>query len=469
MLLKISTSHAPATDLGFLLHKNPSRLHSTELAFGTAHVFYPEASPDLCTAALFVDVDPVALVRGRSPNLSAEHPLAQYVNDRPYAASSLLSVALAKVFGPALKGRSKERPDLAAITLPFTAEVLPVVCKEGEPLLRRLFEPLGYSVAASTEPLDPAFPEWGDAPYWHLRLTGRQRLADLLCHLYVLIPALDRDKHYFIGDDEVEKLLSFGREWLPTHPERELIARRYLKNIRSLTRSAVSRLDEHLLSATTEDEEESARPSPPPLDTRRIETVCETIRELAPRSVLDLGCGRGRLLRALASQLELPGSSRGGSIRSLVGLEVSRRALDLAREEVSTGLAPMQQERLTFLHGSLTYLDERLEGFDAALLIEVIEHQEPWQLQALTRNVFGKARPRHVIVTTPNAEFNVRYAHLSEGRHRHTDHRFEWTRAQFRAWCEQVATEHGYRWQWRPVADEDPEVGPPTQMGVFSL
>ncbi|HSK64897.1 MAG TPA: hypothetical protein VK893_13680, partial [Pyrinomonadaceae bacterium] len=110
MLLTITTTHQPATDLGYLLHKNPVRLHTFPLAIGQAQVFYPEANSDRCTAALLLDVDPVGLVRNRRGPSGEGGTLDQYVNDRPYVASSFLSVAISRVLGSAFGGRSKHRP-----------------------------------------------------------------------------------------------------------------------------------------------------------------------------------------------------------------------------------------------------------------------------------------------------------------------------------------------------------------------
>lgn len=242
MLLTISTTHRPATDLGYLLHKNPSRPQSFKLSFGTAHVVYPEASDDRCTAALILDLDPIGLVRGRRGLEGEGGLLMQYVNDRPYVASSFLSVAISQVFRSALAGRSKDREALTQAELPLEAGLAVVPCRGGESFLRRLFEPLGYEVAANAEPLDPTVPDWGASRYYTVQLRAQKRLADLLTHLYVLVPVLDDEKHYWVGDDEVEKLVRHGEGWLSTHPERDVIAARYLKHRHSLVRDAIARL-----------------------------------------------------------------------------------------------------------------------------------------------------------------------------------------------------------------------------------
>jgi 3' terminal RNA ribose 2'-O-methyltransferase Hen1 len=235
LLLTITTTHAPATDLGFLLSKHPDRLQTFDCAFGKVHVFYPEATPERCTAALLLEVDPVGLVRDRKDTFA----LAQYVSDRPYAASSFLSVALAQVYGSALNGKSRERPELVQTPIPLQAQIAALPCKGGDALLRRLFEPLGYVVTVEAHPLDAAFPEWGDSRYYTVTLEHTCRLQDLLNHLYVLIPVLDDEKHYWIGEDEVAKLIRHGAGWLDTHPARALIARRYLKYQRTLITQAL--------------------------------------------------------------------------------------------------------------------------------------------------------------------------------------------------------------------------------------
>ncbi|HLL90687.1 MAG TPA: 3' terminal RNA ribose 2'-O-methyltransferase Hen1, partial [Tepidisphaeraceae bacterium] len=242
MLLTLTTTHAPATDLGYLLHKNPARPQAFNLAFGTAHVFYPEASPARCTAALLLDIDPVGLVRNRRGPAGEGFALEQYVNDRPYAASSFLSVAISQVFGSALAGNSKDRPELTKTPIPLVARLAVVPCRGGEAVLRGLFEPLGYAVSAVHHPLDEQFPEWGEGPYFTVELSATVTLHDLLTHLYVLVPVLDNDKHYFIGDDEVDKLLRHGEGWLSAHPMREQIVRRYLKHRKHLADVALARL-----------------------------------------------------------------------------------------------------------------------------------------------------------------------------------------------------------------------------------
>ena len=464
MLLTITTTHRPATDLGFLLVKNPARCQSFSLSFGQAHVFYPVAHDRVCTAALLVDLDPIRLVRRRSRQ-SQDRTLGQYVNDRPYVASSFLSVALARVYKSALGGQSKERPALAATAIPLEAQITAVQCRDGERLLRALFEPLGYNVSAECQPLDTAFPEWGASTYWSVTLRATHRLHDLLTHLYVLLPVLDDDKHYWVGEDELEKLLAKGEGWLSTHPERDLIVDRYLRYRRLLTREALARLvvdDDPDPDATeaAQAREEEVLEDRISLSEQRMMAVLAVLRGAGATRVIDLGCGEGKLLRTLLTNTDC---------EQITGMDVSSRALALAKRRLRLDRLPaIQRARITLFQGALTYRDRRLAGYDAACALEVIEHLEPARLGAFERVLFEFTRPPTVVITTPNTEYNVRFENLAAGRFRHSDHRFEWGRAEFSRWAQRVADRFGYELRLLPIGPVDPAVGAPTQLAVFS-
>jgi 3' terminal RNA ribose 2'-O-methyltransferase Hen1 len=462
MLLTISTSHQPATDLGYLLHKNPARLQTEELSFGTGYVFYPEASAECCTAALLIEIDPVALVRGRGP-AGEGGQLEQYVNDRPYAANSFLSVAMGRMFTTAMSGRSKERQELADTAIPLIAHLPVIAARGGEDLVRRLFEPLGYTVELQGSRLDEKFPEWGESPYVTLTLSAMVRLQDLLTHLYVLIPVLDNEKHYWVAQDEIEKLMRRGEGWLPQHPEKDLIVSRYLKRQRYLTREALSRL---LADDTVGNEiddvpvEAEATESTASLHTQRMQTVFSVIKGTGAKRVLDLGCGEGKLLRLLLADKQF---------ESILGMDVSWRALETAKDRLRLDELPeRQRSRIELIQGSLTYRDQRLSGFEAAAIVEVIEHLDAARLATFERIVFEFARPKHVVLTTPNAEYNAVFETLPAGEFRHGDHRFEWKRPEFERWANGIAERFGYEVRFEPVGPQDAERGAPTQMAIFS-
>jgi 3' terminal RNA ribose 2'-O-methyltransferase Hen1 len=455
MLLELTTTHTPATDLGYLLHKHPARVHRRDLSFGTATVFFSEARAERCTAVLAVEVDPVGLVRredGRG--------LEQYVNDRPYALSSFMCVALAEMFGSALGGRARDKPELAERALPFEIRLTALPLRGGERTLRALFEPLGYTVTVELHPLDPDG-AWGPSRYADVTLDITARLAAVLEHLYVLIPVLDDDKHYWVGDDEVDKLKRRGADWLPEHPARELILQRYLKRQRRLVELAEEALEiETAVDANSDSGEREAQlEAPNHLNAQRLERIALEVQQCGARSVIDLGCGEGRLLKVLAAN---------HALERITGLDVSVRALEHASARLKLErLNERDRARFLLLHGSLGYFDERTSGYDIATVIEVIEHLEPHRLQAFERVLFDGCRASRILLTTPNREYNVRYQNLPAGEFRHLDHRFEWTRAEFQAWASAAADAHGYTVRFDGIGEVDAELGAPTQLACF--
>jgi 3' terminal RNA ribose 2'-O-methyltransferase Hen1 len=473
VLLTITSTAVPATDLGYLLFKHPARLQSFDLPVGVAHVFYPEATEQRCTAALLLEVDPIGLVRGRQFGGADAFSLGQYVNDRPYAASSMLAVALGRVFKTAMTGRCDSRPDLVGQPLPLQIHLPALPCTGGAEMARRLFEPMGWSVSATAIPADPAVPRWGDSRYVDLLLTGDVRLVDALHHLYVLLPVLDDAKHYWVGTDEIDKLIRAGAGWLASHPERELITRRYLAHDRRLVVSATGRLAEidDVAPETLDNAVPADRPPDQPLQARttltvqRRAAVLEALRAAGAASVVDMGCGEGTLLRELLGDVRFT---------RITGADVSARALQVAGRRLGLAAGAEHQlsdhlrERITLLQSSVVYQDDRLRDHDAMVLMEVIEHVDPPRLGALQGNVFGAARPATVVITTPNAEYNVRYPDLPPGSYRHRDHRFEWTRDQFREWSNTAALSHGYTVEHSGIGDADDDLGAPTQLAVFS-
>ncbi|PZF62289.1 3' terminal RNA ribose 2'-O-methyltransferase Hen1 [Curtobacterium sp. MCBD17_034] len=471
-----------ALDLGHLLHKHPGRAQTFSLSVGDAHVFYPEATSERCTAALLLEVDPVGLARSRRFG-GDTLALAQYVNDRPYASSSMVAVAIGQVFRTAMGGRSTSLPERSAAPMPLEVTLTSVpseLDQDGTGLATRLFAPLGWDVEEHRRLLDETHPAWGPAPTVGLTLRGTVRLGHALRHLYVLLPVLDDAKHYWVNDDEVGKLLRAGEGWLADHPLRDLITTRYLAHQRGMVVDATDRLlgvedvvGETVGAATadrdgaaTADREARHTPDDPaagpdhaPLYRRRADAVMAALHDVGAHTVADLGCGEGELLMRLKADR---------SFTTVIGSDVSPRELARAERRLHLDEASdAERARIRLVQSSVTYLDDRIAGLDAAVLMEVVEHVDPGRLPALEVSVFAVARPGAVIVTTPNAEHNVRFPHLDAGHVRHEDHRFEWTRGAFRAWSERVAADNGYVVEYRPVGDDDAEVGPPTQMAVF--
>ncbi|PCH99342.1 MAG: 3' terminal RNA ribose 2'-O-methyltransferase Hen1 [Bacteroidetes bacterium] len=462
MLLTITTTHSPATDLGYLLHKHPDKFQSVDLPIGKAHIFYPESSEESTTIAVLLDINPIDMVRSGRKVSGTGFSLAQYVNDRPYVASSFMSVALSKAFSTAMNGNCADKPELVDTKLPLQVKlaVLPAP-KGGEILIRKLFEPLGYKVKLQRHILDDSFKDWGDSKYFTLELSHTITIKELLSHLYILIPAIDNFKHYFVSQDEINKLLEKGKGWLSTHPEMEQITRRYLINLHSLSREALERLnegDEPQEAAEEEGSKEKERKET--LHQKRLSLVLEQLKKSGAQKVIDLGCGEGKLLRMLLKEKQFS---------TIAGTDVSYNELTRAKDRLHWDeMAPRQKERISLFQGALTYKDKRMEGYDAAAIVEVIEHLDTNRLLAFERVVFEFANPKTVVLTTPNGEYNVLFEGMDAGSMRHTDHRFEWTRKEFESWANGVGKRNNYTVEFLPVGEIEKKVGPPSQMAVFT-
>lgn len=471
MLLTITYTGKQTQNLGYLLHKNPYRAQSFDLSFGHAYVFYPEVSDEKNTAALLLDINPIDLARGKLG--TRDGGLFDYVNDRPYVSSSFMSTALSRVFNTAMSGKCDKNQELADTPINLTACIHMLPCRGTEELPKEIFEPLGYTVETRTSILDEKFPEWGDSAYIDLTISGTVTLSGLLNHLYVLIPVFDKQKHYYVSEDEIEKLMKHGEGWLAGHPARNKIVNRYFNMRRSFAHRAIDRLiesepvDAEDLDENAEEIEAETEAAVPneikekriSLNTRRLEAVKNAVIESGASSVIDLGCGECKLTSMLLEEKQ---------IKRICAADVAVRALEKAKQNLRYDrMPPYKKDKLTLMQASLTYKDPRFSGYDAACIVEVIEHLDPLRIPAFERVVFEFAVPNTVVVTTPNKEYNTHYEWLSEGNLRHNDHRFEWSRDEFAKWTDHICETFGYTVERSEIGDVDEEYGAPTQMGVF--
>lgn len=425
----------PATDLGFLLRKHPQRVQQFPTSQGTATVLFPVADDQTCRLLFHVDGAQARLDRDDN----------RHVNTVAYAASSRLCVALGKVFGDALAGRCSERPELVNHEWPVEV-VVPSVPLSVSVDPADLFEPLGWHIECESQPLTPA--QWGDSEFVTLRLTGRHSVVDTLRHLAVLLPVMAGGKHYFVDEAEVDKLESFAAQWLPNHPKRDVIVGGYTKHVRALGDLARERL-----GMRDDGIEAEGRGAPrPSLASARRDAVAGLLRESGARTVLDVGCGEGRLLADLAGET---GYTR------LAGTDVSAGALDAAETRIS------RWRHVEVWQSSLAYADDRCRGFDAVVLMEVIEHIDLDRLPSAVAAVFAEMAPPTVVVTTPNRDYNRHYG-LDDQRLRHPDHRFEFTRAEFTEWCDRVCSDHRYIAELGGIGPTHPDDGPSTQYALFT-
>ncbi len=448
MHLQITTTHRPATDLGYLLHKHPGKVNVADLSSGRTSMCFPRADAEACTFALSVEVDPVALVRDRVGTTDA------YVNDRPYAASSLLAHAIGRALGTARAGTCKARPDLVGVAMPFEVVVEGVGAGDRRLDPATAFGCLGYSVTFEPYEVDARGLGTLRARSGRLTLAGTVSLADMLDHLCVLLPVLDGDIHAYVDEGAVDSMLARSGRWLAAHPCRERIVRTFTKRLPALGERAMA----GLRTASGEPPVTDGPGAPRRLDDDRRDFVVSAVAASGARSLLDLGCGEGKLLLRLA---DMP------AVRRVLGVDPSVRDVGRLRERLDRREVKVPHGiEVEVRFGTLALRDTRLAGFDAAVLSEVVEHVEPGRLEALERHLFGDAAPRTVVVTTPNHEFNVVWG-LPAGVLRHDDHRFEWDRAGFLAWVGKVEASYGYSATIHGIGDALPDLGHPTQAAVL--
>ena len=454
MLLTVTTSSPPATELGWLLHKHPDKVQRFDVKGGQAHVLYPEVSEARCTCALIVDIDPVTLVRGK-PGSAGAGVVRDYVNDRPYTANSITAAAMCEVFRSALNGRCEGRERVATTPLALEATLASVRLGAGAERIGRLWGALGWEVEVT--PVDGT---GEDAKFAQLTLRGeRHTLGALLRQLAVLVPAMDGRKHHYVSANDIEVLVRRGAEWLGEHPDREWIAKRFLNRQQTLAEAALERLapEEGEDDPETGETRMRANALRVPLQKARIETVRTRLIERGARRIVDVGCGEGALVRALMSE---------PAVEEVIGVDASTTALERAEHRMRR--APeAQRAKVKLVHGPGGAVDPRWRACDAVALVETIEHIDPECWPSVERCVFEVAQPATVIVTTPNREYNPLYG-IAPGTRRHRDHRFEWTREEMRAWCEATAERYGYTVEIEGIGAVDPEHGAPTLMGVFT-
>lgn len=453
MLLELTTTNNPATDLGFLLHKHPDKLQTVELSVGKAHVFYTEATDNSCTACLLLDINPIELVRGdKGQNAFLQE---HYVNDRPYTSNSFLSTALVKAFGSAINGTCHTKPELAKTAIPLKARIhsLKVDCDKA--YINKLFEPVGYKVSYETIQLDSTFSDWGQSKVVNLQVEKTTTLKEFLSQLYVFMMVLDNNRHHWISGNDIDVLIRREENWLDNHPEKNWITKRYLKNLHTFTNQALLKLanEDELIEKQTLPERKLN------LHQQRLNKALDFLKLSGSASVLDIGCGEGKLLKLLLKEAQF---------KKIAGMDVSFRELQKAKENLYLDQAsPAMRDRIKVFQGSVTYKDGRLKNYDAATLVEVIEHLDEERLPAMEKVVFGFAKPSTVILTTPNAEYNVVFEKLQADTFRHDDHRFEWTRKEFADWCNKICVAFNYGVEIYPVGQEEENIGAPSQLAMF--
>lgn len=443
MQLTIQASGDNVKAISYLLSKNPDNLYERNHKGHLVRLFYSKFTEEEVEVTIFVTPDPIELLQNRSNSYDITH----YINDREFAVSSIFTSFVRSALGTALNGQPKEEYlKWVSYRFPFKFQFGPVASTFSDLQIKDLFEPIGYEVSISRPEIDYAIDLKEKSSARMITLSANQTLQDALRHLFVLIPVIDDYKHYFIDEKEIEKLQRYGEGWLEEHPKRDSIYRQALR-----FKEIYSQVERPSSQEQTDEEAKKVR-----LNDLRYGKIVEKAEIMRPKSIVDFGSGEGKLSLRLGF-LE--------GVKEILAVEPSEiENLKAKRRFEKVKDQPNFVEPET-LWGSLFYFDERLKGKDLIILCEVIEHIDEYRLPKAMDMILHQYTPESLIITTPNKEYNVVYD--MEENYRHSDHRFEWTRQEFREWCHARNHQNLYELEFLGIGQEHLSQGFPTQMCVF--
>ncbi|WIM41190.1 3' terminal RNA ribose 2'-O-methyltransferase Hen1 [Paenibacillus sp. PK4536] len=478
MYLTIKATGTHASMISHLLAKNPNNLYDRTEKGARIRLVYTSFQPEETEVLLFVTPDPIDLVKG-SPD---HYDITQYINDRELVVSSLFCSYIRPALGTALNGKPKA-DYIDWVEHPFTLHMSmgPVASDLPDSMIESLFQPLGYEVQMERGEIDYSFDLKNRSTVRHIQISGQQTLQHMLRQLYILIPVLDNYKHYYISDDEIERLQRYGEGWLSTHPQHDLIIKRSLRfaplikeyeqkvakneDITNVSTELSTHQAEasEMKSELSEDQDkqyDSNQTEPPVirLNELRYRAIVEQVSQLPQhKQIVDFGAGEGKLSVRLG---EIEGVEQIWAVEP--SMQSQLRAIDrFAKLEGRTDyVIPVVTT------GSLFYRDERWVDQDVIILCEVIEHINEVRLPQVIHTLFTDYRPQTLIMTTPNREYNEVYQ-MGKDEIRHTDHRFEWTRAELEQYCTQWIQDRPYTFTLSGIGEKHEQYGQPTQMVVF--
>ncbi|WP_141431100.1 3' terminal RNA ribose 2'-O-methyltransferase Hen1 [Bacillus sp. 03113] len=446
MQLSVKAVGDGAKILSYLIAKNPYNLYDRDEKSNRVRLVYTVFDEKEVEVVIFVTPDPVELVR----NSANAFDITQYINDREFAVSSLFCTNIRKALGTALNGKPKEEYQ-KWVNHPFELHMNfgPVASHLSDENIVELLHPLGYIVEIERGETNYSFELKQRSSSRFIHLKGQQTIQQALRHLFILIPVIDNYKHYFIDEHEIEKLVRYGEGWLDSHPLREYIIKQSLR---------FSELINQFPSLAKKDDEEEHSSAPKVrLNELRYQAVVEKIKSLSQRaSIVDFGSGEGKLSVRLSN---IP------DVKEVLAVEPSETAQLRAIQRFEKASYNQTHVSPTPILGSLFYYDERLLNKDVMILCEVIEHIDEYRLPNIMKTIFREYQPKTLIVTTPNREYNEVYA--MDEIVRHSDHRFEWTRQEFKSKCETWIKNVLYSMEFEGIGLEHEEYGHPTQMCTF--
>ena len=494
MYLTVKAAGPHAGMISHLLAKNPHNRYERNEKGARVRLIYSAFAEEKIEFTIFATPDPIDLVKG-SPH---SYDITQYINDREFVVSSLFCSYIRPALGTALNGKPKaDYADWVEHVFPLEVTFGPVASNLPDAVIESLFTALGYEADIERGAAEYTFDLKSRSSVRNIRVSGQATLQQMLRQLFILMPVLDDYKHYYIGTEEIDKLQRYGEGWLQDHPQQELIIKRALRfapliaDYRKLAGDNVQKAAVNLLDTNTTDTDANTLQQPgneqittgitasqqgeadtlsssadvqetavPPirLNELRYQAIVDQVSSLPRRrSVVDFGAGEGKLSVRLAG---IEGVEQVYAVEpsAYAGLRALERFGKLEREG--------QQIVPRLVTGSLFYRDDQWAGQDVIILCEVIEHINEHRLPQVMATLLDEYHPETLIMTTPNREYNAVYE-MEEQEIRHTDHRFEWTRAEWADHCQDWVSGRPYEVSLHGIGDISEIHGQPTQMAVF--
>ena len=464
MIFSISTTHYPATDIGFLLHKNPDEFHKIPFNFGDVYIFYPYGSPELCMATLIVKIDPIKLYEKSFIDVCYDFPFIE--TEYEVFGFSLFSMLLSKIYVMTLNGISNSRSELVNLSIPLSANIINVMHYDKVLLIKEFFEQLEYNVRIENKSGNNNETKLCKIECFNIEITAIIPLKNILSHLCIILAVLDNSLHYWMNENEIDKIIEMSKVFLKNHPMEDYIMKHLSKEkinskVKAISFVSQDKLWNRYLIPTVNKGREKLLKKQVKFNEEKHNYIISVLKGLNSKSVVDIGCGEGEFIELLFKDV---------NFERILGVDVSNYMIEKAKFRIDLCNIPSEnKERINIIQSSIFYRDKRLRGYEAATVINVIEYFDLPRLKLFEQVLFGLIQPQHVIIVISSVEFIVKKDSISNNKFNNVKNVFEWTKEKYKLWYSCVAEQYDYTFRLLEDGYKEIESETLNQIVVFSL